>query len=279
MLYWLAQSDYISVFNLFRYIFIRAGSAIATAIFLALFFRWLISQMDPGRRTGLVVRRESTWSQNVSGIESPAMDAPALLSATFVSILLWANFLNSNIWIVIGTAIGFGWVGFCDERATHQGHRPFSRRTRLLIETIIAVGAWTVTYMIRRKLLATSPGVEERSSAFSLISMVLGAVLIVCAANAVKLLDGVYRFAMAAGVVGITAYLTGNLILARDFHLPFVTGTGELAIPCAAVAGGLLGIVLFKAPPAPSFIGEMGSLANGAVLGVVGMAIWTAPAP
>ena len=278
MLYWLAQSDYISVFNLFRYIFMRAGSAIATAIVLALFFRWLISQMAPGRRTGFVVRPESTWSQNVSGIGSPAIDTPALLLAAFVSTLLWANFLNSNLWIVIGTAISFGLVGFRDERAMHQGHRPFSRRTRLLIETIIAIGAWTVTYTIRLELLAASPGFERRSSAFSFISLVFGAVLVVGAANAVKLLDGGCRFAIA-GVVGMTAYLTGNLILAKDFHLPFVAGTGELAIPCAAVAGGFLGIVLFKAPPAPGFIGEMGSVALGAVLGVVALAIWTAPAP
>ena len=260
MLYWLtALSDYVPVLNLFRYIFIRAGSAIATAIVLALFFRWLVGRM-----------REDASSQAVSAIGPPATNTTALLSAALVSTLLWANPLNSNIWIVIGMAIGFGLVGFHDERAIHQGHRPFSGRTRLLIETIIAIGAWIVTYLIRRELLATSPGFGERSTVLSSIPLVLGTVLVVGAANAVKLMDSSDRFAIAvvaiaAGGVGLTPYLTGNRVLATHFHLPFVTGTGEMIVPCTAVAGACLGLVWFRA--SPIFVGEMGSVALGAVLG------------
>jgi phospho-N-acetylmuramoyl-pentapeptide-transferase len=260
MLYWLtALSDYVPVLNLFRYIFIRAGSAIATAIVLALFFRWLIGRT-----------REDASSQAVSAIGPPATNTTALLSAALVSTLLWANPFNSNIWIVIGMAIGFGLVGFHDERAIHQGYRPFSGRARLLIETIIAIGAWIVTYPIRLELLATSPAFEERSTVLSFILLVLGTVLVVGAANVVKLRDSGDRFAIAAvavaaGGVGLTSYLTGNLVLTSHFHLPFVTGTGELVVPCTAVAGACLGLVWFRTPPI--FVGEMGSLALGAVLG------------
>lgn len=256
MLYWLAQSDHMPLFNLFRYIFVRAGGAIATAIVLALFFRWLVGRI-----------RKDTSPQAIS---PPATNTTALLSAALASTLLWANLLNSNIWIVIGMAIGFSLVGFHDERAIHQGHRPFSGRTRLLIETIIAIGAWIVTYPIRRELLATSPGFEERSTVLSFIPIVLCTVLVVGAANAVKLVDSGGRFAIAAiavaaGGVGLIPYLTGNLILASHFHLPFVTRTGELVVPCTAVAGACLGLVWFRAPPI--FVGEMGSLALGSMLG------------
>jgi phospho-N-acetylmuramoyl-pentapeptide-transferase len=261
MLYWLAQSDHMSVFNLFRYIFIRAGSGIATAIVLALLFRSLVGRM-----------RENASSQAASAIGPPATTTMALLSAALVSTLLWANPLNSNIWIVIGIAIGFGSVGFHDERAIHQGHRPFSGRTRLLIETIITIGAWIVTYLIRRELSATSPGFEERSTVLSFVPLVLGTVLVVGAANAVKLIDSGDRFAIAAiavvaGGVGLTPYLTGNLILANHFHLPFVAGTGELIVPCTAVAGACIGLAGLKAPRTSISMGEMGSLALGAMLG------------
>jgi phospho-N-acetylmuramoyl-pentapeptide-transferase len=273
MLYWLAQSDYTSVFNLFRYISVRTGYAIATAIVLALFFRSLINRM-----------REGAPSEAVSPIGAPESDTTALLSAVLVSTLLWANLLNSNIWIAIGTAIGFGLVGLHDERAIHQGRRPFSRRTPLLIETIIAIAAWTVTYLVRRELLATSPGFEERSTVFGFISLMFGTVLVVGVANAVKLIDSGDRFAIwavaiAAAVVGMTSYLAGNVVLAEDFHLPYVAGTGELAVPCGAIAGACLGLAWFRAPSASIFMGETGCLALGATLGVVAMVVWAIPAP
>jgi phospho-N-acetylmuramoyl-pentapeptide-transferase len=66
--------------------------------------------------------------------------------------------------------------------------------------------------------------------------------------------------------------VVGNAFLTDYLQLHFVSGTGELAILCAAVIGAGLGFLWFNAPPASIFMGDTGSLALGGLLGSVAVA-------
>ena len=59
----------------------------------------------------------------------------------------------------------------------------------------------------------------------------------------------------------------GNAIFANYLGIPFVAGTGELAVVCGAVVGAAMGFLWFNAPPAMVFMGDTGSLATGGALG------------
>ncbi|MCB1971652.1 MAG: phospho-N-acetylmuramoyl-pentapeptide-transferase, partial [Geminicoccaceae bacterium] len=102
----------------------------------------------------------------------------------------------------------------------------------------------------------------------------MAAFVMVGASNAVNLTDGLDGLAIvpvmiAAGCFALIAYLTGNVIFSGYLGIPYVAGTGELAVFCGAMVGASLGFLWFNAPPAMVFMGDTGSLGMGGALGSV----------
>ncbi|HET6469907.1 MAG TPA: phospho-N-acetylmuramoyl-pentapeptide-transferase, partial [Geminicoccaceae bacterium] len=98
------------------------------------------------------------------------------------------------------------------------------------------------------------------------------------ASNAVNLTDGLDGLAIvpvmiAAGCFALIAYLVGNAIFANYLGIPYVPGTGELAVFCGAMVGASLGFLWFNAPPAMVFMGDTGSLATGGALGAIAVMV------
>jgi phospho-N-acetylmuramoyl-pentapeptide-transferase len=281
MLYWLIEfSDKISVFNVFRYLTFRTGGAVVTAlVFVFLFGPRIINLLRIKQGKGQPIRTDGPPSHLVSKIGTPTMGGLMILSGVLVSTLLWANPLNRYVWIVLGVTIGFGLVGFYDDylKVTKQSHNGFSGRTRLLIETAIAVAAWLAIFAFGRAPLTTSlvfPFFKELVVNLGWFFLVFSAFIIVGAGNAVNLTDGLDGLAIvpvmiAAASFGMIAYLVGNNVFATYLQIQFVSGTGELAVLCGAVVGAGLGFLWFNAPPASIFMGDTGALALGGLLGSV----------
>jgi phospho-N-acetylmuramoyl-pentapeptide-transferase len=105
-------------------------------------------------------------------------------------------------------------------------------------------------------------------------SIVLTYFVIVGGSNAVNLTDGLDGLAilpsvMVGSALGIIAYLTGRVDFAEYLLIPYVPGSGELAVFCGAIAGAGLGFLWFNTYPAQVFMGDVGALALGAALGCV----------
>jgi phospho-N-acetylmuramoyl-pentapeptide-transferase len=75
--------------------------------------------------------------------------------------------------------------------------------------------------------------------------------------------------AITAASFGLICYLVGRADFAAYLNIPYVPGTGELAILCGALIGGAMGFLWYNAPPAMIFMGDTGSLAMGGVLGSI----------
>jgi phospho-N-acetylmuramoyl-pentapeptide-transferase len=108
--------------------------------------------------------------------------------------------------------------------------------------------------------------------------IVLSYFVIVGTSNAVNLTDGLDGLAilptvLVAGALGIFAYLTGHYQFAEYLHIPFISGAGELLIITAAICGAGLGFLWFNTYPAMIFMGDVGSLALGAALGVISVIV------
>jgi len=71
----------------------------------------------------------------------------------------------------------------------------------------------------------------------------------------------------------VFAYLTGNVVFSGYLGIPYVAGTGEVLVFCAALAGAGLGFLWFNTYPAQVFMGDIGALALGAALGVVAVIV------
>ena len=97
--------------------------------------------------------------------------------------------------------------------------------------------------------------------------------VIVGSSNAVNLTDGLDGLAtgcliMVASALGLVAFLSNNLDIARYLHIPYIEGSGEIAIYMSAFAGACLGFLWYNGHPAQVFMGDIGSLTLGAVIGV-----------
>ena len=96
--------------------------------------------------------------------------------------------------------------------------------------------------------------------------------------NAVNLTDGLDGLAimptvLVAGALGVFAYLSGHAQFAHYLLIPALPGSGELIILCAAIGGAGLGFLWFNTFPAQVFMGDIGALALGAVLGTVAVIV------
>ena len=141
MFYWLAEfSDGGGVFNLFRYITVRAGGAFVTALLFGfLFGRPLIDLLRRKQGKGQPIRDDGPQS-HLSKAGTPTMGGLLILSALMVSTLLWARLDNPFVWIVILVTLAFGLIGFADDYAkvTKQNTKGVSGKVRMGLGLLIA---------------------------------------------------------------------------------------------------------------------------------------------
>tara|TARA_B100001179_G_scaffold185786_1_gene141613 strand:- start:36 stop:500 length:465 start_codon:yes stop_codon:yes gene_type:complete len=78
---------------------------------------------------------------------------------------------------------------------------------------------------------------------------------------------------MVAGGLGLIGYAAGNTIYAEYLNIPFLPGTGEMLVFCGALVGSGIGFLWYNTYPAQVFMGDVGSLALGAALGVIAVII------
>lgn len=284
MLYELVNfSDQIGPLNVFRYITFRTGGAIFTALlFVLLFGPGIIDLLRVKQGKGQPIREDGPES-HLAKRGTPTMGGLMILSAVLVSTLLWANWSNPYVWIVLGVTFTFGLIGFYDDylKVSKQTASGFSGRVRLLAEVFVAgLAAYFVALLATEGLAntLTLPFFKDVLIDLGPFFVLMGILVIVGAGNAVNLTDGLDGLAIvpvmiAAATFGLIAYLSGNIKFASYLQIHFVPGTGELAIICGALIGAGLGFLWFNAPPAMIFMGDTGSLALGGALGSIAVAV------
>jgi phospho-N-acetylmuramoyl-pentapeptide-transferase len=283
MIFWLADlSSTISFFNVFRYLTVRTGGAMLTAlVFVFLLGPSIIDNLRIRQGKGQPIRTDGPKT-HFAKAGTPTMGGLMILLSIVVATVLWANPRNLYVWIVLAVTLGFGLVGFYDDylKVTRQSHLGFSGRSRLSIEFGIALAASVAVVALGRPGFATSltfPLFKEFVINFGWLFPVFATFIIVGAGNAVNLTDGLDGLAIgpvmiaAASFLGI-AYLVGNAVFADYLQIHYVAGTGELAVICGAVVGAGIGFLWFNAPPASIFMGDTGSLALGGLIGSVAVA-------
>ena len=284
MLYFLAElAQNLSALNVFRYITFRAGGAFMTAlIFGFLFGRPLIELLRVRQGRGQPIRSDGPESHILTKAGTPTMGGLLILSAIVFSTLLWARWDNGYVWMVLFVTLSFGLIGFVDDYAKvrKQTHAGVSGRVRLAAGFAVALiaGAWAM-YLHPPDLTGqlAFPVFKQFMLDLGWFFLPFAMLVIVGAANAVNLTDGLDGLAImpvmiAAGSLGVIAYVVGRTDFTEYLGVHFVPGTGEILIFVAALIGGGLGFLWYNAPPAAVFMGDTGSLALGGALGAIAVA-------
>ncbi len=273
-------ADDYGLFNLFRYITLRTGGAVVTALIVSFILgppviRWLKSKQGEGQP----IRDDGPHSHLLTKKGTPTMGGVLILFAVTVATLLWADLTNGYVWVALVVTIGFGAVGFVDDylKLTRRSSKGLSGRIKITAQVIIGTGAAYWVTILTDGPLSTGLAVPF----FKDVLVPLGwfflpwAVLVmVGASNAVNLTDGLDGLAImpvliAAACFALIAYLVGNAVFSNYLQLHFVRGSGELAVFSGALVGAGLGFLWYNAPPAMVFMGDTGSLSMGGALGVI----------
>lgn len=269
-----------SVFNLFRYLTFRSGGAVFTTLILSFYIgpkiiRWLKSKQAEGQP----IRLDGPQSHLETKKGTPTMGGLMILLAVSMSTLLWSDLKNPYVWIVLLVTLGFGAIGFCDDylKLTKRNSKGLSSRRKMAWQAVISLAAAVAVQSVAPVGLSSHIAVPFFKNilvdaAWCYIPFVM--VVMIGASNAVNLTDGLDGLAIVpimivAGCFALISYLVGNVVFANYLQLHFVSGSGELAVFCAALVGGSLGFLWFNAPPAKVFMGDTGSLALGGALGAI----------
>ena len=265
-----------SFFNVFRYITFRTIFASITALLICLVVGpWLIRKLQ-SLQIDQQIREDGPQSHLVKK-GTPTMGGVLIIFAVVISTLLWANFSVKYVWLILLVTVGYGLIGFVDDyrKLTGKNSKGISGKTRLAAEILIAVFVSMILYL--------KPGFNSQITIpfFKTVLpnlgwgyVLLSTFIIVGAANAVNLTDGLDGLAIGPAIICFAtyvlfAYLAGNVKVASYLQITYVSGAGELAVFCGALVGAALGFLWFNAYPAEVFMGDVGSLSLGGALGTM----------
>ena len=310
MLIWLAQwlqtlSPDLGFLRVFQYQTFRAVMAAMTALLMGLAAGpWVIRRLT-ALKIGQPIRgygMESHLSKN----GTPTMGGVLILLSIAVSTLLWFDWSNRFVWIVLLVTLGFGAVGWADDwrKVVNKDPEGMPSREKYLWQSLIGLAAALYlvfsisentnyrvlelffTWMQSGFDMSLPPKAGLMVPFFKEISYPLGVLgfvilsylVIVGSSNAVNLTDGLDGLAimpvvMVGACLGIFAYVTGNVVFARYLLLPHIAGAGELMIFCAAMSGAGLAFLWFNTHPAQVFMGDVGALALGGALGTIAVIV------
>jgi len=265
-----------SFFNVFRYITFRTIIASITALLICLFLgQWMIQKLQE-MQIGQQIRDDGPQS-HLAKKGTPTMGGILIILAVVVSTLLWTNLSDVYVWMILLVTIGYGLIGFIDDyrKLAGKSSKGVSGKTRLTAEITIALFVSMILYI--------KPGFNSQVTIpfFKTVLpnlgwgyVLLSTFIIVGAANAVNLTDGLDGLAIGPVVICFATYLlfayfAGNVKVASYLQIVHVSGVGELTVFCGAIVGAGLGFLWFNAYPAEIFMGDVGSLSLGGALGTI----------
>jgi len=269
-------------FRVFQYLTFRAILGALTALIISFMIGpWMIRKLTLDK-IGQSVRDDGPET-HFKKAGTPTMGGTLILVSITVSTLLWADLENRYIWVILLVTGGFGIIGFIDDyKKVMLGNSDgLSSRLKYLYQSIIGLSASVFLYhsaVVPVETQLIVPFFKDIVLELGWGYIVLSYFVIVGTSNAVNLTDGLDGLAimptvMIAVGMGIFAYLSGHVDFAQYLGIPYLPNSGELIIFCGALVGSGLGFLWFNTYPAMVFMGDVGSLALGAGLGVLAILV------
>ena len=248
------------------------------------------------------ISKVQTLDELLDALTGPAL----LLILDGVSTLLWADLSNRFVWIVLIVTLGFGAIGWVDDwrKVVNKDPEGMPSREKYFWQSVIGLLAalylvFSISESSNLRVLELFiswvqsgfdvnlppkaglllPFIKEVSYPLGVFGFViLTYLVIVGSSNAVNLTDGLDGLAimpvvMVGSALGVFAYVTGSSVYSKYLFFPYIPGSGELMIFCAAMAGAGLAFLWFNTHPAQVFMGDVGALALGGALGTIAVIV------
>lgn len=208
---------------------------------------------------------------------TPTMGGCLILPVIILTAVLWGELYNIYVWLILFVIFFFGLIGFRDDylKMIRKNSQGMSIKTKLFLQFLVALAVALILHLYPGfDSHLNLPFLKTVKPDLGLLYIPLAIFIIVGSSNAVNLTDGLDGLAIGPIIVAFTSYLVfsylaGHIKIASYLQIPYVAGSGELSVLCGAIVGAGLGFLWYNAHPAELFMGDVGSLPLGAVLGTV----------
>jgi phospho-N-acetylmuramoyl-pentapeptide-transferase len=301
MLYWLLYQKlfpYFKFFRIFRYLTFRCVFASLTALLIGLLIGPFVIERLREFKLGQYIREEGPQSHQKKG-GTPTMGGILICISILVPTLLWSDLSNPYVWIVFGSTLCFGLIGFADDytKIVHKTNQGLTGRQKLLFQFLtsfaVAVamvvmetrGSYSTRLMVpfaksfRPDLVWNFLGGIPHLHFLIFLPFVIFVMLVITlTSNAVNLTDGLDGLAIgctiiAAGALTVLTYVSGHVVFSDYLELQRMPLVSELTVFCGAMVGGSIGFLWYNAHPAEVFMGDVGALALGGAIATVAVII------
>ncbi len=275
-------SEYFFAFNLTRYITFRGGCAFIISFLLVLLF-WRVTLKHLKR---MQITEHIDMYGNVHLEElyegkkgTPTMGGVLILFSVFFTTLLCARWDNYLVWLSVFVMMSLGAAGLVDDFLKIRKGKGLSRSVKLILQGLIGIilGALVV---VNKEYAATLnfPFFKEAVFDLGYFYVFWAALIIAATSNAVNFTDGLDGLAMGgiittSFIFALLSYIVGHLKFSGYLFIPYVSGAGELSVICFALVGACLGFLWFNCYPAQVFMGDVGALSLGGVIGAIALLV------
>jgi len=212
---------------------------------------------------------------------TPTMGGVLMVIAILLASVLFMPIHNMTGWIALLSLVMFSMLGFADDykKVTSQSVKAsngLSPKMRLVIEGIFVV---ILAYLINKTMPDYIPDLALVFGSWIVLPLGLFyyifAYFVICgSANATNITDGLdgmlAKLYMPVLIVLVVALYGATRIGFMD-TVAFLPATSELYAVLGSTFGAVLGFLWYNAKPASIFMGDVGSLALGGLMGTVAM--------
>ncbi len=266
--------------NVFRYNSFRAMLAFLLSFLIVLIFQpYFIRKLRELGLKGQPIRDDGPKSHETKQ-GTPTMGGVGVLFAVVISTILLADLTNPFVWLTLAVMLSYAALGFVDDwrKITKQNTRGVPGPVKLFWQSLIAaVAAGALLYMDFSSDLRV-PFFKEFALNLAILFVPFVMLVVVGTSNAVNLTDGLDGLAIGpvmtvAATYAIFTFLSGTQSWAEYLGIPAMPEVKELTVVlCAVVAAGL-GFLWYNTFPAQVFMGDIGALSLGGLLGFIAVLV------
>ena len=297
--------------SLFQYISFRSAISFILSLLISTIFGKKIINFLRKKQIG-----DNTRELNLPGEKdkegTPTMGGLIIFLSTIIPILLFSDFKNIYILILIFSLLWLSIIGFIDDyiKVFKKRKSGINSWVKIIGQTILGLFIGLTVYFHpeievnqnqdinpyesvttnQKSLKTTIPFIKNNELDYVeifkiskdnynwIFYVLVIAFIIIAVSNGSNLTDGLDGLAAGTSaivvfVLGILAWVSGNIIFSDYLNIMYIPGIGEILVFVSALLGGLIGFLWYNTFPAQVFMGDTGSLSVGGIIAVIAILV------
>ncbi len=266
----------IPAFNVFKYITFRSFLAFVFALVISIFWGKRFIAFMKLKQFGQSIREDGPES-HFKKRGTPTLGGIFIIGSILGSLLFVGNYASKPFVMTLVVMTSYFLLGWLDDylKVIKKNSDGVSGKFKLAWQFSTAIVA--SYFMLDLGIIDSNlyiPFVKDPILDLGYSYILFASVVIVGSSNAVNLTDGLDGLVTgpvitSSATFAFLAYIAGHTELSSYLYIPYIQDTSELTVLCAAVLGASVGFLWYNCNPAQIFMGDVGSLSLGGLLGTV----------